>query len=189
MLLYTGILCGLAIAAFGALASRPAVLVVSLAAFAAGLVLLPDAVPGPAAVGTLTALAAGAALLRPRLSPAAAACGGVLAAVLGDVIAAQDVPVLAAHAAALLPLLAAATLAARLPRFAPVDLEEEALALVTVLALGLAAAPAVVEGFASALALRAVPLPEDAAPVGHWALALGASFALLGGFWALWRRR
>ncbi|HEX7082448.1 MAG TPA: hypothetical protein VF329_15675 [Gammaproteobacteria bacterium] len=190
--LVPGILCALGAAALASLVPHhPSRYVLLGGGFIAAAALLgPDRVPGAGWIGTAIAIVALAALIRPSWSVALVAAGGACAGLWASVLRAQGLPLAAALLVAALPPLVAAFLAARRPQFAPPSLRDEALALIAVLGLCVAAAGPILTGWQSAAALKAVPLEAGAggraaAPV----LLLAAAFLFLGGVYSLWKRR
>lgn len=83
----------------------------------------------------------------------------------------------------------AAWLATRRPAFAPPALREEALLIVGALALVVATAPPVIEGWRSAAALTAEPLAEPPVAAGAGLAVFLLACLAGGGLYALWRRR
>jgi len=76
----------------------------------------------------------------------------------------------------------------RQPRFAPAIVREEALLIVAGLGMILAIGPNIAAGWRSALALRAEPLVETAAPSAVWVFIVVGACLSAGGIFALWRR-
>lgn len=190
MLLHVlGILCGLAVVAFATLEpGRLRGAGVFLSALAAATIAIgAGRVPDPvwaasfAAIGAVLALSA-------RVSPAALVCGGVLAGIWAAVLRGLGAPALLSFAYVIGVAGLSNRLAARNPGYATDAMREEAFMLVAVIALALAAAPAVVEGWQSAVALRAAPI-EVAAAESSWAIAVAAAAFLVGGIYSMWRRR
>jgi len=67
-------------------------------------------------------------------------------------------------------------------------MRDEAFVLVAAAALAIAAAPATVDGWHSALALRAAPVSAPSLNAG-WAFTVPLAAFLAGGIYSLWRRR
>jgi hypothetical protein len=133
--------------------------------------------------------AATAALMRPhwRLLPPVAA--GVFAAAWISVLEAQGLPWLPAAVAAAGVLSVATGLALWRREFAPPDLVDEALVLVTSFALLLAVGPDIVAGWRSGSALAAEPLTVAEPNASPWLAALVIGAMLLGGLYTAWKRR
>ena len=192
MLLHVlGIVCGLGVVAFAARVParlRDAAFFGGILAAAAGLIGA-TRVPDPVWVGTFAALGAAVALWKPGWTWAATASAAMLAAVWIAVLGAQGMPRPAAYVLVLCFAAASSVLAARRPAFAPARLIEEAFVLVTVLAVMLAVAPAIADGWNSASALRALPLNPPAMESSAWVFAVVGGAAILGLIHSLWRRR
>jgi hypothetical protein len=186
-----GILCALAVTAFAALepGRARAALVFAAALAAAAAAIGAGRVPDPVWAASFAAAGAGLALWKPRWSLGAVACGGVTAAIWASVLQAQGLTAPPAYALVVSLAVTCNLLAARRPGFAPPPLREEALVLVTVLAVMLAAAPAIGEGWNAAMELRPVPLARPAVDSAFWAWGLAAGAALIGGLYSMWRRR
>lgn len=192
MLLHAfGILCGFALVVFAA-ASRPGRITLTIAVAAAILtwVLLPAGTLPDPVWGALAALiAAGLLLWRPDLTGLAAAGSGVAAAAWMSLLTAQGVPWLLSAVAVLALAAAAFALRWRSSTFAPRHLVEEALLICAAFAIVTACWPAVSAGYRSAMvftAQRVTAPPSAAAP---WALQLSLGLLVLGGLYALWKRR
>jgi hypothetical protein len=186
-----GILAALAAAALAAhCAGGRAALLVLLGGFAgAAFAFARLGSPDVATLGLCVAGAAITALARPqwRLLPPLA--GGICGAAWISVLEAQGLPWLPAAVLAICVLAASAALAARRRGFASTELRDEALVLVASFALLLGIGPDVVDGWRSAVALKAEPL---AAAGPHVDLRLGAlvvGSVLLGGVYTVWKRR
>lgn len=184
------ILLGLAAAVFATFATRLAA-AMALAATFIGAASAFSALrfPTPSGAAALIALAAGTVLWRPHWSIVAAAAGGLSAALWAVLLVAEGLPGSAVYPAVMVIVGSAAALAASRPSFAPEILREEALAIVAVGGLAVAAAPSVIEGFGSAIAFTGSGLPDDAGPQAPWALALAAAFIALGAIYSLWKHR
>jgi hypothetical protein len=184
-------LCALGAVAFAATAGlhvrAMAAMVVGLAVGAAWT--SPGRLPDPVLVGSLTVIAAAVYLFRPRLRLATAAFGGVLAGVMTSLLEVQGVP------AVLSPVLAAALLALPAwlahtrPTFAPELLRDESMLIVSVVALGVAVLPGVLDGWQAATTLSAASERTPAAAVPTWTLGVLLTSSLLGACYSLWSRR
>ena len=142
----------------------------------------------PEAVGLIVAGAAVTILLRPRFAFVAPLLGGGLAGLWGTMLAAQDVPLaLAAPVAAAWPI--AAALYARRADFAPPQLRDDALVVLTVLGTATAVVPGVIDGWRAAVNLSVQSPSATAMPLPAWTLGVGASALVLGGLYSLWSRR
>lgn len=184
-----GILCGLAVVAFATLeAGRLRGAGAFLGALAAASIVIGTGrVPDP--VWAACFAAGGAVLaLSSRAPLVALACGGALAGIWAAVLRGQGAPMLLAVAYVIAMAGLSNRLAARSPAYATIAMREEAFMLVAVIALALAAAPAIVEGWQSAAALRAAPLQSGAAG-SSWAIALAGAALVIGGIYSMWRRR
>lgn len=184
------ILCGFGAAVFATTATNgwQGRLGLALGFAAAAIGARPGHLPDPAWAGGLTALAVVFHIFRPGRRVLAAACGGVLAGLWCSLLQMQGVPLAPALALAIALPVASALLAARRPAFAPPELQEEALLIVLGLALVVAVFPSVREGWRSAVALN-LAMERNSAVAPAWGLLLGASAAVLGGFFSFWRRR
>lgn len=184
------ILLGLSAAVFATFATRLAAAAALAAAFiGAALAFSAVRFPSPSGAAGLIALAAGTMLWRPHWPIVAAAAGGLAAALWAVLLVAEGLPGSAVFPAVVVVVSSAAALAAARPSFAPTILQEEALMIVAVLGLLVAAAPSVIEGFGSAIAFTGSGLPDDAEPQAPWALALAAAFIALGAIYSLWKHR
>ncbi|MEO5923171.1 MAG: hypothetical protein ABIR70_05020 [Bryobacteraceae bacterium] len=150
--------------------------------------LLWDGVPDAATVAGFAALVAGFKLYRPGWVTLPAFCGGLLAAVLGALLAADGVPNwIAWFCAAIVPLVSIA-LASRNSNFAPESVQEEGMLLMLALGLGAAVGPALVDGWRSAGAMNiAGETANNAFPA--WVISAAGASTLIGGAWSLWRHR
>lgn len=139
-------------------------------------------------VGGLVAAVAAWQLVRPGRSAVMTLAAGALAALWASLIQVQGLPQSAAMAVGAALLLASAALAERRPNFAPSLLREEGLVVVLVIAVVVAVAPVVSQGWQSALALNLTDTSATTVIFPAWMLSfIGASIAL-GGLWSLWRR-
>jgi hypothetical protein len=186
-----GILAALAAAAFAAqCAGGRSALSGLLSAFAgSAFVFARFGSPDVTTLGFCVGAVAVAALARPRwrwLPPLAAGlCGAAWVSVLG----AQGLPWLPAAAVAACVMAVAMALAARRHEFVSTELRDEALVLVASFALLLGIGPDVVDGWRSAIALKAQPLAAAGPEVGPWLAALVVFSVLLGGVYTVWKRR
>jgi hypothetical protein len=197
-LFYYGLwmLCGIGAAVLGADAARPPRRLLSLAAgFVTGALLFRQGrLPDLTWIAGVTALAAAFRVVRPGplaaiVAPAAA---GFLAATWAALFQAQGVPAVASlPVAAAVPALSA-LLGARSRTFAPDDMQDEALLLLTALAALLACAPGLLAGWQSAGALnlegkRSADVVAQALP--RWTIVMTIAAASLGGAYSVWTRR
>ena len=138
-------------------------------------------------VAGVTCVAAACVVFRPQLSVVPSAVAGLLGGAWLSILWTQGIPVPAATAAAIALPAASAWLSARQPSFAPPLLREEAAMFVLVLAAIVAAAPAILDGWRSAIALNIqTAAPHIAMP--SWTGVLAGSAIGLGGVFAVWRR-
>lgn len=84
---------------------------------------------------------------------------------------------------------AAVALAARRREFVSTELRDEGLVIVASFALLLGVGPDVVDGWRSAVALKAQPLAAAERDVGPWLGGLVLASVLLGGVYTVWKRR
>ena len=145
--------------------------------------------PDPVWVGSGVAVLGIAGLARPGYVTLVAAGGGVLAGIWMAMLRVEGLPLpAAALTAAGLPALAA-LLARRRPDFAPAPLGEEALLVVLLLGIGVAAAPGVVSGWQSAVTLNLQQKEVASQAVPAWTLLLTLGAATVGGLYTVWIRR
>ena len=180
--------CGLGAASFATTVSGRRDMVALVAGFVvATLWLRPQAVW----IGGMVAVVAVAAVFRPGvrlLGVSTAVVAGALAGLWFHVLQGYGLPSWTA-----LPLAAAAPgmalmLTHQSPRFAPQALREDALLTIGLLGLVVAAAPALSQGWRSAVAMNLEPGGVGRPPMGLWMmLGLGAVVSL-GGLHTLWRR-
>lgn len=148
----------------------------------------PDHLPDAAFTGGIAALVSALELVRPRRGILTAAFGGALTALWAALLQIEGLPRPAALAvAAVLPAISA-YLAIRRPTFAPRVLREEALLAVFALAVVVAMAPTVSEGWHSALALNLIDQGRSTQIVPAWTISLAAGSVALGGLYSFWRR-
>jgi hypothetical protein len=186
-----GVLAALAAVVFAAhCAARRGTLAVLLATFAiANVIFARLGFPEIGAFAFCVAAAQAAALVRPRWRVLPPVAAGLCAAAWVSILEAQGLPWPPAALAAGLALAAAVAAAARGAAFAPAEIRDEAFVLVGSFALLLAVGPEVFEGWRSAVALTAEPLPAESKSVGAWLGALVVGSVLLGGAYSLWKRR
>ena len=193
MLLHAlAILCGLGVAVFASLPCRHDAVggAVFAVVFVVSAVLLGEVrAIEPVAIALAIAVPAGLLLWQPRYALAAVCGGGLAAGLWLMLLRLQGLPLLLA---VLIVVAVAATsfiARRRLAHFAPAHLLEEALLILCLLGVVLAAAPAVDAGWQAARQLTATPVssaPEFAAP---WAVGLAVACLVGGGVFAIWRRR
>jgi|GEM_PF-1693066 len=187
-------LCGLAAVVLAAQvpASKSPLPFVALGAagFLAGPLLFRGSVALSAAyLGVLVVCLAVIQLLRPQTWMAAALGAGLIAAQAGAMLASEGLPVMLAVLMTAVLLAVPISLSVRQPRFAPSVIREEALLIVLVLGIVVAAAPEVASGWASAVALNSGTPGRAGSSIPAWALlALGVA-AALGGVSRFWRQR
>jgi hypothetical protein len=149
----------------------------------------PGQLPDPVWVGSGVAAIAVAGLARPGYATLVAAGGGALAGIWMAMLRVEGLPVsAAASVAGGLPALAA-ILSRRRPHFAPTSLREEALLLVLVLGIGVAAAPGVAAGWQSGVTLNLQQKEVASQAVPAWTLLLTLGAATIGGLYTTWMRR
>lgn len=148
----------------------------------------PARFPDPSWLAAAVALAAGAALWKPHWSIVPAACAGLAAAVWAELLAAQGLPAFAAYLACAAIASGSAALASIRETFAPAILKEEAQMIVAVFALIVAAAPSIMQGFDSAVALTAVRLSGESTRSEPWALVVAAACLALGVVYSIWKQ-
>jgi hypothetical protein len=183
-------LCALGATVFAASAPRPRDACAMVLGFVAAVLWAGGAgVLDPARVGGLTVAVSALVIARPRLTVVPALFAGVMSGLWLSLLRLETMlpSGVALAAAAALPT-TAAWLAARRPAFAPPTVREEATLLVLVLAAIVAAAPTLVAGWRSAVALNLQQAAGSYAPVPAWALLLTAGAFGLGGLFSMWRR-
>jgi len=148
-------------------------------------------VPTTAAVGATVFVAAAAFLVRPPHVMLAPALAGLLAGLWAGVLERQGLPLAAAIPVAMVVPALSAWLRGRRAEFAPAPLRDEALLFIVVLGLFAAAAPAVVDGWHSAVTLSLQASQPDGArsAIPLWTVSLSAAALAAGGLFALWSRR
>lgn len=142
----------------------------------------------PAWIAALAALVAMLALAWPRHWILTSLSAGALAGIWSTLFQAQGLPLAAALIVAAAVVALSAWLAARRPAFAPSLLRDEALLVVFVLAVAVAMAPEVLDGWRAALNL-AVDARSAGQGVPAWTLALSLVSFAFGGLYTLWSRR
>ena len=180
-----GMVCGLGAATLATVVSGRRNSVTLIAGFVAATIWLR---PDPVWIGGMVALVAVLGLVRPGLGLPSSAAAGALAGLWAHVLQSYGLPGWSAVPLAAAVPGAAAVLAHRSPRFAPVALREVALLTICVLGLVVAAAPALSMGWRSAIAMNLEPGSGVRPAMGLWlTLGLGAVVSL-GGLHTLWRR-
>lgn len=184
----TALLAALAAAVFAGLTPTRLVAFATLAAsFLATAVAVP---PGAATALLPTAVFAAVVLkiVRPAWSFVVPVAAGIAASGWVSIVAAQGLPVMAAWAVAGALLTTAAWLARR-PGFAPALVRDEALLLLGVAGLVLAAGGEIMAGWRSAVALSGGPLEGGAPGIGAGLTAVVVAAVLAGCGWSWWKRR
>jgi hypothetical protein len=144
-------------------------------------------IPDPMVLGAGVAVAMGVLLARPDLTLLAGIGAGALAAFSTAVLFVMGLPV---PSALLLSLgtLVASGLTAHRPGFAPASIQENSILLVGALALALAAAPTVADGWRSADIINLNDAPGQPVDFGLW-ITFGPSLLVMGAGYTLWWRR
>ena len=182
-----GLLCALGAAVLAAAAARRRDAVSMAAGFGAAALWLP---PEPGFTGAAVAVVAGAVLARPgRVRLVGAAAAGLLAGTWTHVLAAHGFARWSAWLLAAGVVAVSAAAARRSPRFAPRAIREEALAVLAVGALIVAAAPAVAAGWSAAEAMNLRAGDVNRSAVHPAVLAVLGAVVALGGAHALRRRQ
>lgn len=186
-----GILLGFALVVFVAAARPgPVVLICFSAAFLASQALIPPgSLPDPVWAAITVLAAAGTLLWRPDLGFLAGVAGGAAAYIWIVVLVSQSVPFWLGVTTVMLISAVVYALRSIRPRFVTPLLIEEALVICVVFSLVLACWPAVTSGYRSAAvftAERIVAPPTASAP---WALQLSLCLLILGGLYAIWKRK
>jgi hypothetical protein len=185
-----GILAALAAVVFGAQCAARAALALLFGAFAvAAFGMFRLGTIETTTLGFCIVAAAIAGFARPRWSLLSPVAAGLFAAGWTSILQGQGLPWLPATLVAGSVLAAAVGLAARRRAFMSAELRDEALVLVAAFALLLSLGPDVVEGWRSAVALKAEPLAAAGPDVGPWLGALVVASVLLGGAYTMWKRR
>ena len=182
-----GLLCALGAAVLAAAVARRRDAVAMAAGFGATALWLP---PEPGVVGTAVAVVAVAVLARPgRVRLVAAAAAGLLAGAWTHVLAAHGFARWSAWLLAAAVVVVSVVAARRNPRFAPRAIREEALAVLALGALIVAAAPAVAAGWSAAEAMNLTAGDVSRSAVHPAVLAVLGAVVALGGAHALRRRQ
>jgi hypothetical protein len=145
----------------------------------------PSHLPEPVWVGASTAGLALLVLAKPSWAFLAALGSGALAGTLSALLQAQFMPRAAACLLVAVVVLLSLILASERPDFAPLPMREEAMLVLATLGLLLAIAPALVQGWQSALALNIAEKGGSDRAFPLWVIALGAGSALVGAFSAI----
>jgi hypothetical protein len=183
-------LCSLASVTFATVDSRVrGHIAVAIGFVLAGMTVAPVTLPDPVWVGTGVAVLAMAGLARPYLSVLVAAGGGMLAGIWMAMLRAEGLSLLPALLTASAPVGLAAILSRWRPQFAPAPLREEALLVVLLLGIMVAAAPGVAAGWQSAVTLNLEQKEVASQVVPRWTLLLTVGAATLGGLYTIWMRR
>lgn len=166
----------------------------SIAALAIGLVgglmwWSPARLPDVAMTGMVTVLAAALYLFYPRLRIVAVAFGGPLAGMLAALIEAQGVSPTVSSLAVILLVAVPIWLGRTRPAFAPELLRDEAMLMISVVGLGVAILPGVLDGWQAATNLSAATERVATASLPAWTLLLLLTTSSCGAFYSLWSRR
>jgi hypothetical protein len=136
----------------------------------------------------LVAVVAAWQLVHPRQQLIVHAAAGALAAAWATLLTLEGLPSpLALVVAALVPVVSHA-FARRSPGFADPVVHEEAMVGLFLLALIVAAAPAVAQGWQAALALNLTDKSTPTPLLPVWTMSLIGGSMAVGGMWTLWRR-
>ena len=149
----------------------------------------PQRLPQPVIVAGLAGCLAALNLIRPKYALPAAVFGGALAGLSASLLEICGAPAWASVAMAALPPLVSMLLTVRFPRFAPADLQEEALLGLLTFSLISAVAPLLAAGWQSALALNVTARSSVPFVIPAWTLTVMTGSVFLGGAYAIWRRR
>ena len=141
----------------------------------------------PAAIATLTALAAGLILAERSLPLFSALCSGTLGGMLAAELQLQMVPEAVAWILSAAILLATLILVSVSENFAPAGMREEALLGIAVLGVLIAAIPGVTAGWQSALALNISERASASVPIPMWAVVSAGISCAAGATWATFR--
>ena len=166
----------------------------SLAALAIGLVgglmwWSPGRLPDAAATGMLTVLVAALYLFYPRLRIVAVAFGGALAGMLAALLEVQGVSTVVSPLAGIFLVAVTTWLARTRPAFAPELLRDEAMLMISVVGLGVAILPGVLDGWQAATNLSAATERVATASVPIWILLLLLTTTSCGALYSLRGRR
>lgn len=152
------------------------------------LAILPTAWLGPSVVALVATAAALHGVFRPQARGVTVLLGGAAGWSWCAVLATQGLPLPISVALLVCVVVTCAWLVRRSPGFAPDWLRDEALLIVGLLGITVAAGPNIADGYATAVALRAMPLAEQSVAKSEAALYVTAGFFAAGGFFAAWRR-
>jgi hypothetical protein len=158
------------------------------AAFLTGLAGVSATTP-PATAGGLAVAAAALQLWRPQWRFVAPLAAGTFAAVWSATLATQGLLFVAGIVLAATLMGASSVLAARLPKFAPDGLRDEAAVVVGILGLAVLVGGELVAGWRTGTALAAQPLEAANVPLGVGLAAIVAGVVALGGVYTFWTRR
>lgn len=144
--------------------------------------------PEPAWVGLLSAVAALVWLFQPRYALLASTWGGALGGIWAGLMTVQGVLPWVGVVLAGATVILTVALTRSYPAFAPEALLDEALLAMAALGVGLAALPAILDGWRAAGNLNA---STDAAQIAvpTWTATLVIAFTVLGGAYSLWSHR
>jgi hypothetical protein len=118
-----------------------------------------------------------------------AACGGALAGMWSALLEVQGLPAPVALTVAGLALVVSAWLARTRPAFAPELLRDEGLLAISVLGLGVAVMPAILDGWQAAGSLSVTPERQGSTGIPVWTLTIILMSASLGAVHSFWSRR
>jgi hypothetical protein len=139
-------------------------------------------------VGGLVVIATVWQLLRPGRVIAMMAVAGVLAALWALVLQAIGTPRSLGIPLAVVVPIVSAYLSGHRARFAPPFLRDEAMFLILILAVVVAAASSVSQGWHSAIALNVTAEGRRSASVPLWMVSFVVVSLTCGGLWSMWRR-
>jgi hypothetical protein len=139
-------------------------------------------------VGGLSAAVAALELIRPGHYLVTGAAAGALAALWAGLMQSQGLPLPIGVPAAVGVLLISAVTTSAWPAFAPPVMREEAMLGLGALALAVSVAPAIGQGWQSALALNVSRGGASAPSLPIWMLSCAAASVVSGGLWSWWRR-
>jgi hypothetical protein len=185
-------LCGIGGAILGVDAAYPRRNLVALATgFAAGVTLFRHGLPDLPWIAGAMAVVAALRVVRstPFSAAMASATAGLVAAAWAVLFQALGLPAIGSLALAAVVPTVSAVLAARSRAFAPRQIRDEALLILTALAAGLAVAPGLVAGWQSAGALNLEGKREIVQALPQWTILMTVAAASLGGAYTLWTRR
>jgi hypothetical protein len=184
-------LCGLGTAVFAATSAGNRVAAAGFipAFVAAAFWMRPNRIPDAAWVGTTVAIAAIIGILRPRIKLNSAICSAALAALWAVLLEVQGMPTAAAVALAFAVPAVSMYLTITRPAFAPQVLQEDALLAMFAMGLTVAMIPDIAAGWGSALALNRQEQDTTNQVIATWILVLSAASVVLGGLYALLKRR